>query len=177
MILVGAAKELCKIIEPLQETDNDMYKKIIQLIRKTSRALDERAKRSNATSNSLFQLHAYRHNDMWVFDDAERNLVAEPFVQGADVLFDIMSGNVLPGIDNTKCSIVFSANPIPNHDIHVKHVEDLGVGNGDVYEVAKGYNIEGFMSFTGFQFWLCPALLAFFAEAPKDIYVSVVKVS
>ena len=76
---------------------------------------------------------------MWVFDDEERGLVKEPFVHGADTMFDFMSGNVLPGVNNTRCSIAFSANPMLNNDVHVKHIEDLGEDMGDVYEVVSAF--------------------------------------
>tara|TARA_R100001163_G_C5015962_1_gene160279 strand:+ start:479 stop:973 length:495 start_codon:yes stop_codon:yes gene_type:complete len=129
-----------------------------------------------STKNSVFSLRAYKHDGLWVFDDHDRGLVKEPFVAGADTMFDIMSGNVLPNVNNTQCTIIFSANPIPDHEIHVKHIADLGEDMGDMYEVVKAFT-PALNTFNGFQFWLCPALLSFFKSAPENIYVSVISSS
>ena len=164
------SKDIHKTIDPLRNSNFELWNEIQKIIKKyTIPGL-------NKVNNSIFSLTAYRHNDMWVFDDEERGLVKEPFVHGADTMFDFMSGNVLPGVNNTKCSIAFSANPMPNNDVHVKHIEDLGEDMGDVYEVVSAFTSAA-TSFDGFQFWLCPALLSFFDKAPENIYVSVTSAS
>ena len=119
-------------------------------------------------ANSLFTLHAYRKHNSWMFDDEGRDIQQEPFVAGADVVFDYMSGFVS---DDTKdtCDIVFASTPFPDHDVHVK------LNRPDGYD-GHYYNVEKFKQYpqgVGFEFWLCPALLAFFDEAPDNIYVKV----
>ena len=119
------------------------------------------------TKNSLHTLTAYRYNGLWVFDDEDRQLVKEPFVAGADIMFDVMSGY---DKDDTisECTVVFSENPIPKYNAHVVHVEDLGEEMGDTYVVEK---LDGCDELYGFEFWLCPALLKFFPSAPREVYV------
>jgi len=168
--ILQMSKDIHEAIEPLMSSDPEVYLELQNIIVKYTRG------NSKKVNNSIFSLTAYRHNDMWVFDDEERGLVKEPFVHGADTMFDFMSGNVLPGVNNTKCSIAFSANPMPNNDVHVKHIEDLGEDMGDVYEVVSAFTSAA-TSFDGFQFWLCPALLSFFDKAPENIYVSVTSAS
>jgi len=168
MKIYQMSKDIHNAIEPLAGSNPKLYQELQNIIKKHTH--------SPKVNNSIFSLTAYRHNDMWVFDDEERGLVKEPFVHGADTMFDFMSGNVLPGVNNTRCSIAFSANPMLNNDVHVKHIEDLGEDMGDIYEVVSAFTSAA-TSFDGFQFWLCPALLSFFDKAPENIYVSVTSAS
>ena len=168
MKIYQMSKDIHNAIEPLAGSNPKLYQELQNIIKKHTH--------SPKVNNSIFSLTAYRHNDMWVFDDEERGLVKEPFVHGADTMFDFMSGNVLPGVNNTRCSIAFSANPMLNNDVHVKHIEDLGEDMGDIYEVVSAFTSAA-TSFDGFQFWLCPALLSFFDKAPENIYVSVISSS
>ena len=114
-------------------------------------------------ANSLFSLFAYVKNGTWMFDDDSRDIKEEPFVAGADIMFDLMSGREA---DQTieSCSIVFGATPIPDHDVHVRLIGNDG-HDGHYYKMYRAVET--------FQFWLCPALLEFFDEAPEDIYVSI----
>jgi hypothetical protein len=119
-------------------------------------------------ANSLFSLHAYVKNGTWMFDDEGRDIKEEPFVAGADILFDLMSGREAdPSVKS--CDIVFGATPIPDHDVHVKLVGDDG-HNGHYYTVEY---FGMYRAVETFEFWLCPALLAFFDSAPEDIFVSI----
>ena len=170
MKIYQMSKDIHNAIEPLAGSNPKLYRELQNIIVKHTHG------NSKKVNNSIFSLTAYRHNDMWVFDDEERGLVKEPFVHGADTMFDFMSGNVLPGVNNTRCSIAFSANPMLNNDVHVKHIEDLGEDMGDIYEVVSAFTSAA-TSFDGFQFWLCPALLSFFDKAPENIYVSVTSAS
>lgn len=118
--------------------------------------------------NALFNLQAYRKNHTWMFDDESRDIKQEPFVAGADVVFDFMSGFAMDSTKDT-CNIVFGATPIPDYDLHVK------LSRPDGYD-GHYYNVEEFKQYPqgmGFEFWLCPALLAFFDTAPDNIYVKV----
>ena len=116
--------------------------------------------------NALFKLNAYFQDGFWMFDDEYREIYEEPFVAGADLLFDEMSGRVDDHSIN-QCSIVFGHTPIPEADVHAV------LSHGDGYD-GHYYTVEHYKpEIQGFQFWLCPALLAFYDEAPKDIFVKV----
>lgn len=123
--------------------------------------------------NSLFTINAYRKHHMWMFDDESRDIKEEPFVFGADLMLDYASGSVKPdgSLDESKdeCTIVFSATPMPKNDIHIRLYEPDGM-DGHFYEVVK---FDQWQEGEGFQFWLCPALLAFFDKAPENIYVKI----
>lgn len=116
--------------------------------------------------NHLFKLNAYFKHGLWMFDDEYRDIYEEPFVEGADRLFDEMSGRINDQ-SITKCSIVFGHTPIPNAEVHATLSHGDG-WDGHFYTV-KRFNED----LAGFQFWLCPALLAFYEEAPKDIFVKI----
>ena len=103
-----------------------------------------------------------------MFDDPLRGIYEEPFVAGADVMFDVMSGrNQTPSIDH--CSIVFAETPIPDCEVHVVLLRPDGC-DGHHYVVKKFLP-----ELEGFQFWLCPALLAFFPKAPQNLFVKVIR--
>ncbi len=117
--------------------------------------------------NSVNFIHSYVHNGAWVFDDESRELDKEPFVEGADLLLDAMSGR-----DNyeyiSQCSFYFSKNPLPNWDVKLTKESEDGY-EGTYYMVdfpAKNAKNEG-------PIWLCPALLKFFDKSPKNIYVKI----
>jgi hypothetical protein len=119
-------------------------------------------------ANSLFSLSAYVKNGTWMFDDESRDIKEEPFVAGADIMFDLMSGREAdPTIES--CNIVFGATPIPDHDVHVT-LDGTDGYDGHYYVVNK---FDKYPAVETFRFWLCPALLAFFDEAPQNIYVSI----
>jgi len=118
--------------------------------------------------NALHQLTAYRKNGLWMFDDPLKNIFEEPFVAGADVMFDLMSGRNKNAKIN-HCQVVFGPTPIPEADVHVELSRPDGF-DGHFYVVKKFVpDVEGF------QFWLCPALLAFFPKAPQDLFVKVIR--
>ena len=100
----------------------------------------------------------YRHKGMWVFDDEDVGLRKEPFVSGADTIIDHAVDTL--GIQNARKGfrLVFSANPFP--DYHLK-LDWLREGDGGNWYTSEQFEMEG---------WLCPALLTYFEEAPKEIY-------
>ena len=113
--------------------------------------------------NSIFVIKPYRWNSQWVFDESERNLLREPFVAGADTMIDVATAHIPNAADGFL--MIFSANPFPGAEIVLKwRREEMG-GNTYFWEEK---DIEG---------WLCPALLEFYNEAPKALYVQVKAVS
>ena len=109
--------------------------------------------------NSLFAIHPYKHEGLWVFDDPAVGLVQEPFVAGADVIIDRM----VEGIPNAGAgvTIIFSAGSFPGcqHELEWRR-EEMG---GNWYNSAK-LDLEG---------WLCPALFKYFESAPGKIFAQV----
>ena len=128
--------------------------------------LPTRKRSAKAGRNALFTLTFYRHNDQWVFDDDRRDIAVEPLVCGADDVFDVLSGRDQDPAIN-RCTVNFSATPIPGHEVHASFQKpEYG---GSVYTTTD---------MTGdapFEFWLCPALFAYFDRAPQDIYVQKVR--
>jgi hypothetical protein len=86
-------------------------------------------------------------------------LAQEPFVAGADTLIDRVVANI-PDADK-GFTLIFSASPFPGHQFRLdwRRAED----DGNWYYSAD-FDLEG---------WLCPALLLYFADAPKCLYVQV----
>ena len=119
------------------------------------------------TMNNVNYIYSYVHNGAWVFDDESRELDKEPFVEGADLLLDAMSGrDKSEYID--RCAFYFAETPLPNWDVQLKMHGHDGY-DGTYYKVdfpEKNVKNEG-------PIWLCPALLKFFDKSPQNIYVKI----
>jgi hypothetical protein len=116
------------------------------------------AARSGAM-NAINIIAPYKHLGMWVFDDPRVGLVQEPFVSGADTMID----RVVAAIPEAEKGfiMVFSGVPFPGHQFRLEWRRADAGGN---WYYAADLDLEG---------WLCPALLKYFPEAPKDIFVQV----
>jgi len=109
--------------------------------------------------NEINVISPYKHHGMWVFDDPRVGLVQEPFVAGADTMID----RVVSEIPNAARGflLVFSSSPFPGHQYRLDWRRSEGGGN---WYYSNQLDAEG---------WLCPALLRYFAEAPRRLYVQV----
>jgi hypothetical protein len=110
--------------------------------------------------NAINVIAPYKHHGIWVFDDPRVGLVQEPFVAGADTMID----RVVADIPDAERGFIltFSASPFPGHQYRLDwQREDVNGGN---WYRSEELDMEG---------WLCPALLQYFAKAPKQIYVQV----
>lgn len=110
--------------------------------------------------NTLNVIKPYKWETIWAFDDEDKGLKAEPLVEGADTLLDLVTG----GAD--ECKIMFASGPFPSHQFMIE---------------LKGPNMVNDEEYGNFyhspthehDLWLCPALLKYFDEAPDKIYVKV----
>lgn len=109
--------------------------------------------------NAIRMIVPYKYQGMWVFDDERVGLHREPFVAGADVALDLMTAD----IPNAASGFVllFSDQPFPGYqyEFHWKRPE-----YGGNWYYSPQFDREG---------WLCPALLRYFEEPPKRLYVQV----
>lgn len=99
----------------------------------------------------------YRYDGMWVFDDPAVGLSREPFIAGIDKMIDKLVADI-PDADHGWRAI-FSASPFPGHEVKLEWRREESGGN---WYYSDKYQMEG---------WLCPALLKYFAQAPREIYV------
>ncbi len=109
--------------------------------------------------NTINVIAPYKYRGMWVFDDARVGLVQEPFVGGADVLIDRAVANI-PDAQGGFL-LLFSASSFPGHNLRLQWRRSDAAGN---WYYSPEFGLEG---------WLCPALLRYFEQAPKEIYVQV----
>jgi hypothetical protein len=110
-------------------------------------------------TNAINVIAPYKHHGMWVFDDPRVGLVQEPFVAGADTMIDRVVAD-LPDAEH-GFTMIFSSIPFPGHQFRLHWVSNDGGGN---WYYAEQLGMKG---------WLCPALLRYFPEAPKQLYVQV----
>jgi hypothetical protein len=113
--------------------------------------------------NAINVIAPYKWHGMWVFDDPRVDLVQEPFVSGADTMIDRVTAD-LPGAER-GFNLIFSASPFPGHQFRLDWRREEDGGN---WYFSEQLAMEG---------WLCPALLLYFAEAPRQLYVQVRAVS
>lgn len=99
----------------------------------------------------------YRIHGTWVFDDPRVGLAQQPVINGADTLIDRAIANIL-GADR-GFFLIFSGLPFPGYVIRLiwRHCDMDG----------NWYFAEGL----GHEAWLCPALLNYFDEVPKTLYL------
>ena len=106
--------------------------------------------------NAIVAIYPYMYEGLWVFDDARVELVQEPFVSGADKLIDHFVQDIPKAEAGFR--LLFSQFEFPGHDAKFTWTREDGSGNWYHCEQA---DMEG---------WLCPALLRYFDEPPKELY-------
>jgi len=112
-------------------------------------------------ANSIMVLAPYRHAGTWVFDDVSVGLKKEAFVAGIPELMDAMVKDI-PDADN-GFRMLFSAQPFPGYTHKLTWLRGDNTGN---WYYSEQYKKEG---------WLCPGLLKYFRDAPKELYVKAEK--
>ncbi|MBN1853685.1 MAG: hypothetical protein JW829_13215 [Pirellulales bacterium] len=108
-------------------------------------------------TNFLRLIVPYKYESAWVFDDPDVGLIREPFVFGADRILDWLTS----GIPNAEHGFLlyFAPGPFPGAQVKIDWVREECEGNW--------YKLED----PPMEGWLCPALLKYFDEPPKQIYV------
>ena len=107
--------------------------------------------------NMINVISPYKHLGMWVFDDARVGLVQEPFVAGADSMIDRVVADIPDA--HRGFTLIFSSSPFPGHQYRLDWQRADAEGN---WYRSADLDMEG---------WLCPALLLYFAQTPKNLYV------
>tara|TARA_R110002020_G_scaffold84466_1_gene209204 strand:- start:427 stop:882 length:456 start_codon:yes stop_codon:yes gene_type:complete len=121
--------------------------------------------------NSIYTMRVYRHESAWVFDNPAVGLLKEPFVAGADEIFDEIAHVRAVDPSRARIDILFSDAQFPGWQILAEHLgPSMG---GDDYQVIS----SEFETLDTHEFWLCPALLKYFADAPDKIFMKVTNVS
>lgn len=127
------------------------------MLRESGHAIDGAA--GGYAMNAINIIAPYKHLGMWVFDDPRVGLVQEPFVSGADTMIDRVVA-IIPDAESGFI-LMFSSGPFPGYQFRLDWRRTDGYGD---WYFAPDLNLEG---------WLCPALLRYFSEAPKELYVQV----
>ena len=109
--------------------------------------------------NSIGLIAPYRHEGMWVFDDPSVGLLREPFVAGIDIMIDRLVAAIPNAEDGFR--LLFSASAFPGYAVELTWRREEYGGN---WYYSPKFDMEG---------WLCPALLRYFDEPPKEIFVQV----
>ena len=109
--------------------------------------------------NEINVIAPYKYLGMWVFDDPKVGLVQEPFVVGADTIIDRMVSDIPNAAGGF--AMVFSANPFPGHQYRLEWCGPEGSGN---FYYSEDLDMKG---------WLCPALLRYFEDPPKELFVKI----
>lgn len=99
-------------------------------------------------------LKLYKEGSTWYFDDKEKGIEKEPFVQGSS---EIISSTV--GRDVKKLQLTFSdSEQFPNY---LYKLEEQGDWTHYYSEKLKMYG------------WLCPVLYKYFDSPPKTIFYTI----
>jgi hypothetical protein len=111
------------------------------------------------TVNAINVIAPYRYLNTWVFDDARVGLVQEPFISGADSIIDRAVAHI-PGA-RSGFLMLFSSSPFPGYEFRLEWRRPESDGN---WYYSPQFDLEG---------WLCPALLLYFPEPPRALFVQV----
>jgi len=114
-------------------------------------------------ANTVLEISPYRLIDgIWVFDDARVGLVEEPLIDGTDRMIE--EATAVRGITDpvNGFRLQFADEPFAGYHYRVDHVRADPEKGGNWYW-SPDFEIEH---------WLCPALFAYFSEAPASIYVA-----
>lgn len=109
--------------------------------------------------NQINVIYPYKHQGLWVFDDANVGLNKEPFVGGADIIIDVLTSKITD--PHRGFTLLFSANQFAGYQHRIEWLRQENGGN--VY-LSPEIGIEG---------WLCPALFRYFDTAPRTIYIRI----
>jgi hypothetical protein len=109
--------------------------------------------------NSLFIIAPYKYQGTWVFDDPAVGLAREPFIAGIDTMIDQAVANIPDAAAGFRA--IFSQTNFPGANFTLKWRRAESGGNWYYCDELK---MEG---------WLCPALLKYFRDAPREIYVKI----
>lgn len=102
------------------------------------------------------EVKLYKQNEVWVFDDEEKGIYAEPFVRGSSELIDEAASIVM--LSGKPTRLIFS----DTEDLLFEmELEDMD-GKWSKY-YSEEFNMEG---------WLCPVLYEYFETPPKRIFFS-----
>jgi len=112
-----------------------------------------------ALNNSIYVIHPYIKDGIWMYDDDKMDIKEEPFVLGADDFLTLIA----EGKD--KVSLMFSKKEMPFEDvITLKRL--AGYGDGYYYKSSLNSPI----------LWLCGVTKLYFGgKHPEIIYVHVIK--
>lgn len=107
--------------------------------------------------SQIRMIRPYRKHGLWVFDDEDHKLKAEPFVMGASEMIDRHLAS--RGIKHRKAKrgfrLIYSHEPFPG---------------ADSAELVCGGWGGAFYRHHGHEAWLCPALFLYFEEPPQNLY-------
>ncbi len=107
--------------------------------------------------NTINVIAPYRYHGTWVFDDPRVDLVQEPFISGADTLIDLAVANI--GGADRGFFLIFSCEHFPGYVIQLTWCRSDMLGN---WYYSESLDHEA---------WLCPALLKYFDDVPKALYL------
>jgi len=125
-------------------------------------SLDKIDNKSTTTSPKVLVLYPYLLGSTWVFDDKRTGLKAEAFVLGtSEMITRVVESKPIPNAQK-GFKISFSDQPFDGYDGKLDWIRSDGhSGNwyaGDVVDQPM-------------ENWLCPALLLYFVDPPKHIFV------
>ena len=107
-------------------------------------------------------IYPYLQDGLWVFDDRETGLKAEPFVEGAtEMISTVVAAKRIHKADR-GFTLTFAGEPFDGYDVELKWLRA---------DEVEGNWYEGTVAGEAMQCWLCPALFCYFDTAPERIYV------
>jgi hypothetical protein len=100
-------------------------------------------------------------NGTWIFDDVEKQVFDEPFVEGSSELITAMRDSL--GLKGENLTLTFEPQQFQKTNFRLDWMDCRSNGTWNMYR-CQSLAMEG---------WLCPVLLRYFAKPPRQMFVGI----
>ena len=112
-------------------------------------------------SSPVHEIILRHHEGRWLFDDLDRDIFGEPFVDGMDEILDKLSGIPRSFDSQGRAKMTFSDRTAPQLTHELQRQEFM---HGGYYYRLAGTDDRG---------WLCPVTMQYFASFPVSLFLRV----
>ena len=103
----------------------------------------------------------YNLEGVWLFDDFEKDIIEEPFVEGSSEIISMLMEKL--GINSDKLVMTFSDSSFTGYQDVLSWKASRENKTWNLYK-SKVSNMEG---------WLCPVLFQYYGIPPVKLYVHI----
>ena len=115
----------------------------------------------NKARNQINVLHIFKEDGVWMFNDGDIDIYKEPFISSMNPIIESM-------VKGDKFIAFISKDPMP-YTLILDRIDKRQKWLNNNIDMIGHYKLRG----TKLIGWLCPCLLNYFTDYPKEIYVKI----